>query len=113
MYGDRAYESGKRRRWLKSLGIKDWIMHRSHKHQEGLPHWQKRRNELIDPVRRRVEKVFGTLKRSYGYWRVRYLGLERNGVEMWFKVVAYNLRRKERIGVCPTEMQPRTRWVRI
>ena len=52
------------------------------------PYWQKRRNELIDPVRRTVEKVFGTLK-SYGYSRVRYRGLERNEVEMWFK--PYNL----------------------
>ena len=68
-------------------------MHRSHKHQKGSPYWQKRRNELISPIRKRVEKVFGTLKRSYGYSRVRYRGLERNGVEMWFKLIAYNLRR--------------------
>ena len=36
-------------------------------------------------------KVFGTLKRGYGYSRVRYLGLVRNAVEMWFKRMAYNL----------------------
>ena len=29
--------------------------------------------------------MFGTLKRSYGYSRVRYRGLERDGVEMYFK----------------------------
>ena len=57
-------------------------MHRSHKHQKELPHWQKRRNELIDKRRKLVEKVFGTLKRSYGYSRVRYRGLKRNAVEM-------------------------------
>ena len=66
VYGDRAYESKRRRRWLKSQGINDRIMHRSHKHQRELPHWQKRRNELISR-RALVEKVFGTLKRSYGY----------------------------------------------
>ena len=93
VYGDRAYESNRRRIWLKTQGINDRIMHRSHKHQRELPYWQKRRNELIDPVRRTVEKVFGTLKRSYGYSRVRYRGLERNEVEMWFKLMAYNLRR--------------------
>ena len=32
VYGDRAYESKRRRRWLKSQGINDRIMHRSHKH---------------------------------------------------------------------------------
>ena len=74
-------------------------MHRSHKHQRELPHWQKRRNELIEPIRRAVERVFGTLKRSYGYSRVRYRGLERNAVEMLFKAIAYNLRRADRLAV--------------
>ena len=82
VYADRAYESKIRRKWLKSQGIKDRIMHRSHKHQKGLPHWQKRRNELIDKRRKLVEKVFGTLKRSYGYSRVRYRGLKRNAVDV-------------------------------
>ena len=101
VYGDRAYESGERRKRLKELGINDRIMHRSHKHQKGLPHWQKRRNELISPIRKKVEKVFGTLKRSYGYSRVRYRGLQRNGVEMWFKLMAYNLRRWMKLESLP------------
>ena len=97
VYADRAYESKKRRARLKGLGIKDRIMHRSNKHQKELPHWQSRRNALIDPIRKSVEKVFGTLKRSYGYGQARYRGLARNGLEMWFKLMAYNLRRAERI----------------
>ena len=71
-------------------------MHRSHKHQRQLPHWQKRRNEFISLRRAPVEKIFGTLKRSYGYSRVRYRSLARNAVEMWFKLMAYNLRRATR-----------------
>ncbi len=39
VYGDKAYESKRRRLWLRSLGIKDRAMHRSHKVQRGLPHW--------------------------------------------------------------------------
>lgn len=93
VYSDRAYESKERRQWLKSQGINDRIMHRSHKHQRQLPHWQKPRNELITPRRALVEKIFGILKRSYGYSRVRYRSLERNTVEMWFKLMAYNMRR--------------------
>ena len=99
VYADRAYESKERRQRLSRQGIKDRIMHRSHKHQRELPYWQRRRNELIEPIRRAVEKVFGTWKRSYGYRRVRYRGLERNGVEMLFKAMAYNLRRADRITV--------------
>ena len=97
VYADRAYESKRRREWLKALGIKDRILHRANRWQRVLPHWRRRRNELIEPVRRSVEKVFGTLKRSYGYGRVRYRGLLRNELEMWFKLMAYNLRRAERI----------------
>ena len=52
---------------------------------------KKHRNKLISRVRARVEKVFGTLKPSYGYRRVRYTGLERNATEMWFKSMACNL----------------------
>ena len=99
VYADRAYESKHRRKRLSEQGIKDRIMHRSHKHQRELPYWQKRRNELIEPIRRAVEKVFGTWKRSYGYRRVRYRGLERNTVEMLFKAMAYNLRRADRLTV--------------
>ena len=75
VYGDRAYESKKRRQWLRSQGIEDCILHRSHKNQRGLPEWQQQRNAENGPVRALVEKVFGTLKRSYGYGRVRYCGL--------------------------------------
>ena len=99
VYGDRAYESKRRRAWLltssktQSQGIDDCILHRSHKNQRGLPAWQQERNAEIGPVRALVEKVFGTLKRSYGYRRVRYCGLARNAAEMWFKLMAYNLRK--------------------
>ena len=70
-------------------------MHRSHKNQEELPYWQRRRNALVSKVRAPVEGVFGTLKRSYGYWRTRYVGLEKNVAEAMFKVMAYNLRRAD------------------
>jgi IS5 family transposase len=99
VYGDRAYESKRRREWLRSQGIGDMIMHRSHKHQKELPEWQKLHNELIRPKRALVEKVFGTLKRSYGYSRVRYRGLARNALEMWFKLMAYNLRKAAKLSV--------------
>ena len=97
VYADKAYESKARRARLQALGIKDRIMHRSHKHQRHLPYWQQRRNVLIAPVRAPVEHVFGTLKRSYGYRTVRYLGLARNALELWFKCLAYNLRRAARL----------------
>ncbi len=72
-------------------------MHRPNKHHPQLPRWRRRRNALIARVRAPVEQVFGTLKRGYGYRRVRYLGLERNATELWLKCTAYNLKRAVRL----------------
>lgn len=93
VYGDKAYEHKARRARLKAKGVKDRIMHRSHKNQAALPPWQARRNHLISPIRAAVERVFGTLKRGYGYWRVRYRGRAANLLQLRFLCIAYNLRR--------------------
>lgn len=93
VYADRAYERKDRRARLKAMGIKDRIMHRSHKNQAGLPHWQQRRNHLIAPIRARVERLFGLMKRSYGYRQVRYYSLQRNALQLELMCIAINLRR--------------------
>ena len=95
VYGDKAYEHKDRRRRLKAAGVKDRIMHRSHKNQAALPRWQARRNRLISPIRASVERVFGTFKRSYGYTRVRYRGLAANLLQLRFLCIAFNIRRAE------------------
>jgi IS5 family transposase len=93
VYADKAYASKARRSKLKSLGIKDRIMHRGNKHQKRLPVWQAMRNKLIAPIRAAVERVFGTLKRSYGYRRVRFFTLGRNAAQLQLLCAAFNLRR--------------------
>lgn len=50
-------------------------------------------NATIRPVRARIEKVFGTAKRSYGLRRARYLGLAKTSLQAHLTAVAYNLRR--------------------
>jgi hypothetical protein len=78
---------------LETGPIKDCIMHRSHKHQAALPRWKAARNRLISPIRAAVERVFGTLKRSYGYHRVRCRGLAANRLQLRFLCIAVNLRK--------------------
>ncbi len=97
VYADKAYGSKQRSAWLKSIKIKDRIMRRADKHHPVLPPVEQRRNALIARLRAPVEQVFGTLKRTYGYRRVRYVGLERNATELFFKCMAYNLRRADRL----------------
>ena len=97
VYGDAAYGTHARSARLRALGIADRLMRRPTKHQPRLGPTARRRHARIEQVRRPVEHVFGTLKRSYGYQRVRHRGLARNTTEMWFKLLAYNLRRADRL----------------
>jgi IS5 family transposase len=94
VYADKAYDTRARRARLKAAGIKDRIMHRPHKNRP-LTARQQRRNRLIVPIRAGVERVFGTLKRSYGYARVRYRGLIANAAHFQLLCIALNLRRAE------------------
>jgi transposase, IS5 family len=93
VYGDKGYESKKRRRRLRQAGIKDRICHRSHKHQKGLPRWQSRRNGAIAKRRAPVEGVFGTLKRGFGWTRARYARFAQNVADAFRMATAFNLRR--------------------
>lgn len=93
VYADKGYENKKRRRRLKRRGIKDRIMHRSHKNQDALPPWQGRRNALIAPRRAPVESIFGSFKRLYGRARVRYRQFRRNVADFYRLATVYNLRR--------------------
>ena len=54
-------------------------------------------NTALVPIRGRVERAFGTLKRSYGWRRVRYRGLLRNGAHLHPLCTAMDLRRAERL----------------
>lgn len=50
-------------------------------------------NAAVRRVRCRIEKVFGTWKRSYGLHRMRWLGLAKAGLQVRLAAMAYNLRR--------------------
>jgi IS5 family transposase len=93
VYADKGYENKERRRRLKAQGIKDRVMHRSHKNQPALPHWQQRRNRLIAKQRAPVEGIFGCFKRLYGRTRARYLGLARNTADFFRLATVFNLNR--------------------
>ena len=97
VYGDAAYGTHARSARLRAQGIKDQLMRRPSKHHPRLSPAARRRHARIEQVRRPVEHVFGTLKRTYGYQRVRYRGLARNATAMWFMLLAYNLRRADRL----------------
>jgi IS5 family transposase len=50
-------------------------------------------NAPIQHVRSRIEKVFGTWKRSYGLRRMRWIGILKAAAQVHFTAIAYNLKR--------------------
>ena len=57
------------------------------------------RNAPIHRVRARIEKIFGTWKRSYGLRRMRWRGLARATAQARFTAIAYNLKGSVRPNV--------------
>jgi IS5 family transposase len=98
LYADKGYAGRRRRSWLRSLGIKARIMHKSWGGGPALTPWQKRHNALIAPIRAEVEGVFATLKRWMGLATVRYRGLARNQSHFLLAATAYNMKRALRLA---------------
>jgi IS5 family transposase len=98
LYADKGYAKQARRAWLRSLGIKPRIMHKSWGGGPPLTRWQRRHNALIAPVRAEVEGVFATLKRWMGFGRVRYRGLPKNASHASLLALAYNMTRSLKLA---------------
>lgn len=50
-------------------------------------------NQPIHRIRGRIEKIFGTWKRSYGLRRMRWRGLAKAAIQVHLTAIAYNLKR--------------------
>jgi IS5 family transposase len=98
VYADKAYDCEKRRAGLHERGIEPRIMYQARRNRPLKP-WQAWFNKAVAPVRAGVERLFATMKRAYGYRRVRYLGLARNEVQLQAMCAAINLRRALALGL--------------
>ena len=98
VYADKAYDSEARRAGLRERGVEPRIMYKARRNRPLKP-WQTWFNKAVAPVRAGVERLFATMKRTYGYRRVRYLGLARNDVQLQALCAASNLRRALVLGL--------------
>ena len=96
VYGDRGYDSTRLREDLAARGYGDGLMRRARRGHP-LSAAEIEHNHALSLVRRTVEKVFGTFKRSYGFARMRYFNAARNRVAAVLACVAFNLRRSQRL----------------
>jgi len=98
VYADKAYDDAARRKRLRKQGIEPRIMYQARRNRPLRP-WQVAFNKAVAPIRAGVERLFATMKRAYGYRRVRYLGLARNDVQLQALCAAINLRRALALGL--------------
>ena len=94
VYGDSAFTGGAAERLIIGRGGRPrtvWAGIRG-RGPEALARLEAH-NAAVRRVRCRVEKVFGTWKRSYGLRRMRWIGLAKAGLQVRLAAIAYNLRR--------------------
>ena len=92
VYGDRGYDSAAFRSFLAERSCGDGVMRRGRTGHPLSPA-EVEHNHALSLVRRTVEPVFGTLKRSYGFARMRYYNARRNTVAVLLVCMTFNIKR--------------------
>lgn len=95
-FADKAYDSAKNHKILQEKNVENGILMKGTRKRK-LSKVEKMCNRILSKLRCPVERVFGTLKRSYRYNRARYLGLRKNSLQLTIMSMAYNLRRMEKL----------------
>jgi IS5 family transposase len=98
VFADKAYDSAENHEILQKKSIHNGILMKA-TWNRALTENEKRCNRILSKFRSPVERIFGTLKRSYRYCRAKYLGLRKNRLQLTLMCIAYNLRRMERLCV--------------
>jgi IS5 family transposase len=92
LYGDSAYRGEKQRQRLKELApkAKDFTNKRAYRNRP-LSEQDKQTNRRKSAVRAKVEHAFLTIKRFWGFAKVRYRGLKKNANRAFAMLAMLNL----------------------
>lgn len=90
---DSMYSKNERREALRARGVIDGICYQRVRGQAKLHDWQQRWNDLVTPLRARVEHPTAMMKQQLGYRRVRYRGMRRNAFDFAMTITACNIKR--------------------
>jgi IS5 family transposase len=97
VYGDSAFASSRSERIMVARGGRPCTVQTAIWGGAEALARLRRHNAEVQRVRARIEKVFGTCKRSYGLRRMRWLGLAKAGLQVRLTAIAFNLRRSWRL----------------
>ncbi len=90
-YADKAYDALSVEKTIEAKGGTSKLMRNGHRWlaAEKL----EAHNRPLRPNRSRVEKIFGTWKRSYHFRSMRWIGLAKARLQVHLAVIAYNVKR--------------------
>jgi IS5 family transposase len=90
VYGDKGYASDEKRRAAEAAGVQ-WAVKEKAKPGRALTKRQRARNRRFGKVRAKVEHVFRVIKCQFGYRKVRYRGIVKNGAQVFALLALANL----------------------
>src|SRR5258708_14537793 len=90
VYGDKGYASGAKKRAAEAAGVL-WAVKEKAKPGARLTARQRARNHRFGKVRAKVEHVFRVVKCQFGYRKVRYRGIAKNGAQVFSLLALANL----------------------
>ena len=90
VYGDKAYACGWKKRAAKAAGVL-WAVKEKAQAGQPLTRAQRRFNKKHGRVRAKVEHVFRVLKCQFGYRKVRYRGIAKNGAQVFALLALANI----------------------
>lgn len=91
VYADKAYDALSVEKAIEAKGGTSKLMRKGHRwlRAEKL----EAHNRPLRPIRSRIEKIFGTWKRSYHFRSMRWIGLAKAKCQVHLAVIAYNCKR--------------------
>ena len=101
VYGDKGYASGAKKRAAEAAGVL-WAVKEKAKPGGRLTARQRARNHRFGKVRAKVEHVFRVVKCQFGYRKVRYRGIAKNGAQVFAVGARKPVSRPQDTCVCLT-----------
>jgi len=90
VFADKGYVNEKKKRAARAAGVY-WGVKEQRKPGRQLSTSQKKRNRKHGAIRAKVEHVFRVLKCQFGYRKVRYRGIVKNGAQVFALLALANL----------------------
>jgi transposase, IS5 family len=90
VWGDQAYRGQTETIQQVAPQAKD-CTHRRYRYKDAIDEGERERNRIKSKVRSRVEHVFGVLKVTFGFVKVRYRGLAKNANRLFATCALVNL----------------------